>query len=123
MLTSANLFYEKDMPCGIWNVKYKYLPDQNTLFYSQQPWVSRPEHECSEENWLPLAKNLRSIQLQFYDGKRWQSKWNSGKTHLPEAVRIDITLGGEHIQAPKFSTVTSIASRRNTLEKIIRQQG
>ena len=58
MLTSANLFHEKDMPCGIWNVKYKYLPDQDALFYSQRPLTARPEHERRQENWLPLAKNL-----------------------------------------------------------------
>lgn len=123
MLTSANLFHEKDMASGIWNVKYKYLPEQDTLFYSQQPLAARPENERSEENWLPLAKNLTSIQLQFYNGERWQPKWNSKNHGLPEAVRIDITLNGEQTQSPKFSTVTDIFGYRTSLQKVIHQPG
>jgi len=123
MLTSANLFHAKDMASGIWNVKYKYLPDQDTLFYSQQPLTARPEHERRQENWLPLAKNLTSIHLQFYNGERWQLKWNSEKHGLPEAVRIDISLHGAQTQSPTFGTVADISGCRTTLPKAIHQPG
>ncbi len=120
ILTTANLFFDRKMPCEIWHVQYKYLPDQQALFYCQQPLVSQPETVRDQKNWIPLTTNLRSIQMQFYDGEKWQSKWNPDNCRAPEAVRISITLHGEHTQASTFSTVTSVTGRRSILEKVNR---
>jgi general secretion pathway protein J len=117
MLTSVNLFPDKDRPGGIWHVQYKFLPQQETLLYCQQPVALQPEQDNAEENWLPLTENLTAMQMQFFDGEKWLPKWDADNKQIPEAIRIEITLRSDQTQAANFQTSTSITTRSRTHEK------
>ena len=55
--------------------------------------------------------------MQFYNGEKWLSQWDTNDNQIPAAVRLEVTLYSDQIQSAKFRTVTSILTRCGTQEK------
>jgi len=110
LITTAPIFYEQDSYSGLFEAAYKYDSIQGILFYSQRKYIPEQKNSTAEsETWLPIAENVESIELSFYDGRRWHDQWNSrddGK--LPHAVKINIVFADENSGSTSFSTAAYV---------------
>jgi len=80
----------------------------NSLVYGQTSLYAQ-KGKSKERKHVKLAKRIRSLKFEYYDGEYWQSAWNSAQA-LPDAVKISIDfVGRTNSRSPNlFSTVVDI---------------
>ena len=110
LITTAPIFHEQDSSTGLFEAAYKYDSIQGILSYSQRKYIPEQKNSTTESGaWLPIAENVESIELSFYDGRRWHDKWNSrddGK--LPHTVKTNIVFADENSGSTSFSTAAHV---------------
>ena len=94
LVTTNGLFCQEGQADGLFDVAYKFDKNSGTLSLSQRRFISTPEKLVEKRNWRPLLINVECIELDFFDGQQWLSKWDfKQKRKLPYAVKIGITSG------------------------------
>ena len=65
-----------------------------------------------------LASGIDKLTFSYYDGKKWQSKWDSKKdknieffSGLPQAVWVEIVVKGKNEPPITFSTTVNIPAK------------
>lgn len=80
-------------PAGLSVVAYRLDPLKEVLFRSEMPlcclgWQKAEAHAT------PILRNVRSVALEYSDGKDWHDRWDSNDDkRLPGAVRVTVVLG------------------------------
>ena len=78
---------------GLLRAEYRFDAAAGILFYRQQRWLPAEEPTPDGGGDRPLAHHIKTIQLEFSDGKNWFDGWNN--TEVPAAVRIRVEFQGE----------------------------
>jgi hypothetical protein len=74
--------------------------------------VTGPGGTRDANAWRPVLTGLSEIELQFFDGLRWQSNWDSKETgRLPQAVRIAMAVADRKGLAHHYATTVLPACR------------
>jgi type II secretion system protein J len=112
---------------GLFIVRYKLNKTFGTLLLNEERFTGLPER--TSENKLralqPVLTNVDDIDLAFYDGKKWLTKWNYEKEKsLPCAVRISITVSDKenrlrHNSITAYIHCSSYKSTTNKAEKLL----
>lgn len=93
-LTTSPLLSSDDKGDGIYRIAYR-LDRAGRLCYRQSPHISAEQRG----RWLPIAENIGSIDIEFFDGSAWLARWpGQDKKSPPNAVRIKLTQGEEVFQ-------------------------
>jgi len=78
---------------GLLRVEYRFDAAAGVLSYRQQRWLPTGEPTPDGGGDRPLAHHIKSIQLEFFDGKTWFDYWHN--TEVPAAVRIQVDFQGK----------------------------
>ena len=109
MVTAAGIFHNRLSRNGPFQVAYKYDPDQGILFYAQQLIATQSKNQQQQYKWLPLAENVESIELSFFDGRKWLDHWNRREQNqqLPCIVKIEVVMNNTHSGTCKITITAS----------------
>jgi prepilin-type N-terminal cleavage/methylation domain-containing protein len=111
-LTTGGLSQGPDKPGGLSRVSYRYETQNGVLSLCCEPSAGPADHRRDSPVWRPVLRGVTGVDLEFYDGQRWQSTWNSRETaRLPQAVRIILTLVDESGRTHRYETAAPIACR------------
>jgi len=109
LVTTNGLFCLEGQADGLFDVAYKFEKNSGTLSLSQRRFVGTPEKLMEKRNWRPLLRNVECVELDFFDGQQWLSKWDfKQKRKLPYAVKIGITGKDENYRQCHYGTVAFI---------------
>ncbi len=100
---------------GLAIVQYMFDSSTNTLSRSKRRYIGGFEVDKDNYNWLVVLENVRSVSVEFFDGKDWLRQWNSNdmKGLLPEAVGISIVMQSEDIGPLSFVSAVRTVCRAN----------
>ncbi|MCJ7730389.1 MAG: prepilin-type N-terminal cleavage/methylation domain-containing protein [Sedimentisphaerales bacterium] len=106
---TTNAFSSKqNAAVGLFKVDYKLDGKTGALLLNQRPFVDTPGSTL-ENTWQPIAENIASIELEFFEGHQWLRRWNlKEQGQLPAAVRINITLEDENRREYHCGTVAYV---------------
>lgn len=101
-----------DSPVGISRVAYRYDESRATLLICCEPCVYGPDSLRETVAWRPALTGLTEIEMEFYDGRQWQPRWNSEQAgRLPQAVKIALAVTDENGRAHRYATTVPIVCR------------
>ena len=93
-------------------VTYRHDPVSGTLSISCQPSVYGAVGQQDPTSSRPILGGVRSMEVQFFDGRQWQSGWTGGANRtLPQGVKIALTVIDEKNRSQEFETVVPIGCR------------
>ena len=109
MVTTAGIFNDRLSQHGPFQVAYRYDSDQGILFYAQQLIVMQSQSHPQRYEWFPLAENIESIELSFFDGRNWFDHWNHREQNqqLPCAVKIEVIMNNTNSGTCEITTTAS----------------
>jgi prepilin-type N-terminal cleavage/methylation domain-containing protein len=111
-LTTGGLSQEADKPGGLSRMRYRYESQNGVLSLCCEPGVPPADRQRDSQIWRPVLGGVTSIDLEFYDGQRWQPAWNSREMgRLPLAVRVVLAVTDEDGRAHRYETAVPIACR------------
>jgi len=125
LVTTNGLFCQEGQENGLFDVTYKFDKLRSTLSLSQRRFVGTSEKLIQKRNWRPLLRNVECVELDFFDGQQWLSKWNfKQKRKLPYAVKIAITSKDENYRKRHYGTIafigcSDIQGRRDSSETLV----
>jgi len=128
LVTTNGLFCQEGQADGLFDVAYKFDKNSGTLSLGQMRFVGAPERLIEKRIWRPLLRNVECIELDFFDGQQWLSKWDfKQKRKLPYAVRIGITSKDKNHRQCHYGTIAHVGcsgSRgRETLSETLESVG
>ena len=113
LVTTNRLFGEKEPADGLFEVIYKFDKRASLLSLSQREFVGTVQ-KTGENNWRPIAEGVKSLELTFFDGKKWLRSWDfKDKKILPCAVRIELSCEDENHRQYHYATVAYVSCRKN----------
>ncbi len=104
---------------GLFEVTYKFDKNKGLLFSSQRIFAPTTKSAAQKKKWKPIAEDIESLNLAFFDGKQWENKWDfKEKQELPGAVKINITWEDENQRQYQCGTIAYIYCRKNQGKEI-----
>ena len=114
LITTNRFDMSQNSPEGLFDVTYRFDKSKGQLYLSQKRFVGTTKNTAEKKLWQPIAENVQSLELAFFDGQQWLNKWTfKDRKRLPNAVKIDITFEDETSRTYKYGTVAYICSHRN----------
>jgi len=105
-VTAADSCVPDEPSAGLTVVAYRLDAASKTLLRSQTTIVADTQPDCQ-----PFARNVLDVELEFFDGERWQNQWDyHAKKRLPEAVRIAVTLEDRTARRATVATAAWISA-------------
>ena len=113
LVTTNRLLGEKQPADGLFEVTYKFDKRASLLSLSQREFIGTAQ-KTGERDWQPVAEGVKSLELTFFDGKKWLRSWDfKDKKKLPSAVRIEISCEDENYRQYHFATVAYVSCRKS----------
>lgn len=112
---TTNGFAEaKEKPVkGLFEMTYRFDRHTRTLFLSHRRFIGTTK-KAEKRNWMPIAKNIEYLELEFFDGKQWLRRWDfEDKKKLPSAVRMEIGCRVKDNREYNYGTVAHVSCRDN----------
>ena len=110
-ITTAGLATGPDTPMGVARVMYRYDPSNGTLSICCEPYSYAADDARESGPWRPILSGVTRVDLQCYDGRRWQVAWTGESQRLPQAVKIALTVIDEKDRTHEFETTVPIGNR------------
>jgi len=99
---------------GLFDVTYRFDKSEGLLYLSQKRFVGTAKNTADKKLWQPIAENIQSFELAFFDGQQWLNKWIfKDRKKLPNAVKINITFEDQTFRTYKYGTVAYVCCHRN----------
>jgi type II secretory pathway pseudopilin PulG len=84
--------HESDQTFVVYRIEKDRDNQRPHLFRGETPTI--PSNFEDDVPMVILAKNIKSLSIQPWDGMKWETEWNSGKTDwrdtLPRMVKVEI---------------------------------
>jgi hypothetical protein len=120
LVTTHRLFCQDGYVNGLFDVTYKFDKNSGTLSLSQSRFVGTPQEHLEERSWRELLVNVESIELDFFDGRKWLTEWDFElRKKLPAAVKIGITSKDENYRQCHYSTIAYVGCSSNPGREIL----
>jgi hypothetical protein len=111
--TAGGFGLDFDSPMGISRVAYRYDKPRSTLLICCEPGVGSDSLRDSAV-WRPILTGVAEVEMGFYDGRQWQSRWDSGQAgRLPQAVRIALAVAEKSGRLHHYAMTAPIVCRGN----------
>jgi len=99
---------------GLFEVIYRFDRSSGLLSLSQQRFVERLQGEADHRNWQPILTGVERLEITFYDGQQWLSKWDfKEKRRPPLAVKIDITCEDKNYRRYRWAITAYVPCHAN----------
>ncbi len=109
LITTNRFGTPQNSPEGLFDVTYRFDKSKGLLYLSQKRFVGTTKNIAEKKLWQPIAENIQSLELAFFDGQQWLNKWTfKDRKKLPNAVKIDITFRDQTDRIYGYSTVAYI---------------
>jgi len=123
LVTTNRLLGEKQPADGLFEVTYKFDKRASLLSLSQREFIGTAK-KTQARKFQPVAENIKSMELTFFDGEKWLRSWNfKDKKQLPCAVRIELGCEDENHRQYHYATVAYISCQKNQertrIEKLV----
>ena len=113
-VTTNGIFGGKDKPECLHEVTYKFQKSTRILLSTREKFVHLPANNAEKNDWRPVATDIESIELAFFDGKKWSNKWDFNKVgKLPCAVKITLCCEDESYRQYQYGTIAYVCCRMN----------
>ncbi len=100
-------------------IAYRYDKPAGVLSISCEPHVPRLRQSEEQSAWRPIMNGVKSIDLEFHNGRQWQYEWDTGETRrLPQAVRIAVVVTDENGRVYCYETTVPVACRTAVQERL-----
>jgi prepilin-type N-terminal cleavage/methylation domain-containing protein len=120
LVTTNRLFCEDGYVNGLIDVAYKFDKNFGTLYLSQRRFAGTPENNIEDRNWRPLLVNVKSVELDFFNGLKWLREWDfEQEKKLPVAVKIGIACEDENSRQCHYGTIAYLNCSGNFGPKIL----
>jgi prepilin-type N-terminal cleavage/methylation domain-containing protein len=111
-ITTGGFDIGSDGPMGMSRVAYHYDASRDTLLIGCEPCMCGRSGLREANAWRPTLTGLTEIELKFYDGKQWQTRWDSKQAgRLPHAVKIAMAVADRKGRVNRYATTVPIACR------------
>ena len=115
LITTNKFGMPQNSPEGLFDVTYRFDKSEGLLYLSQQRFVGTAKNSIEKRSWQPIAENIESLKLGFFDGQQWLDNWSfKDRKGLPNAVKIDITFKDETSRAYRYGTVAYVCCNRDS---------
>ena len=109
LITTNSFGASQDSTQGLFDVTYRFDKRTGKLYLSRQRFTGANKDYTEKKQWTPIAENVHSLELNFFDGTQWLNKWSFKEMKkLPKAVKIDITFTDKADRTYQRSTVAQI---------------
>lgn len=99
---------------GLFEVIYRFDKSSGVLSLSQERFIERLQGAADHRNWQPVLTGVECLELTFYDGQQWLSKWDfKEKRRPPLAVKIDITCEDKNYRRCRCATTAYVPCHKN----------
>jgi len=113
LITTNRLLGEKRPADGLFEVTYKFDKRASLLLLSQREFTGSAQ-KTGERDFQPVAEGVKSLELKFFDGKKWLRSWDfKDNKQLPYAVRIEIGCEDENYRQYHYATVAYVSCQKN----------
>ena len=103
---------------GLFEVIYRFDKSSGLLFLSQQKFIERLEGAANDRSWQPILTGVERLELAFYDGQQWLSKWDfKEKRRPPLAVKIHITCEDKNYRRYCWAATVCVPCHKNQNRK------
>lgn len=120
-LTTAPLGGGPNGSQGLVRAGYRHDPATRTLAVRGRPATDSIHTDDAAAQWQTVLHQVADVEIEFHDGLRWQSQWNSDTSgRLPRAVRFGLTVTDEENRVYHCATVVEILNAA-TDRKNVRQ--
>jgi prepilin-type N-terminal cleavage/methylation domain-containing protein len=118
LVTTASALPPVEAATGFSEAAYRYDAAARTLYYQEKTWLDARMDDGVSAEWLPLARNIAAIKLEFCDGDTWRDGWTTDDgEQLPQALRISLqTSGGD--EGDTLSAVAELACHEERLTSL-----
>jgi prepilin-type N-terminal cleavage/methylation domain-containing protein len=111
-ITTGGLAGEADGLGGLTRIRYRHDSHQRTLAVCSGPYIESIRDDRPGDVWQTLSRQVVTVKIEFYDGRQWQTKWNSEPSRLlPRAVRLTLTAIDEKGRVYESGTTVEILSQ------------
>jgi type II secretion system protein J len=101
-----------DRATALAHVTYRCDPASGTLSLSSEPYVYGGGRLGDSPAGQMLLTGVESLEVQFYDGRQWQSGWTgTGAPALPQGVKITLTVCDDQGRRQEFTTIVAPGCR------------
>lgn len=108
LVTTNSFTASKDSPEGLFEVIYKFNKNEGVLYLNQEQFVGVTKKTVKKQ-WIPIAENIHSLELKFFDGRLWSNKWiYKERQKLPDAVEINIAFEDQNGRTYECNTVANV---------------
>ncbi len=115
-ITTAGLGHTLTTQRGLSRIGYQYDQRTGTLSIDYGPYEKRSDTKKRIASWQPILYGVTAIEVEFHDGKQWQSQWRNRRTdELPRAVKITLTLLDDSNREHQFTTAVPILCRSKSI--------
>jgi type II secretion system protein J len=77
---------------GLFELTYKLDKAVGLLSVGERRFAGPSDGAGQGPQWRPVAENVTSLELAFFDGEQWLKEWSfENKKELPAAVKINIS--------------------------------
>lgn len=118
IVTTNGIFCSQDQTGGLFDATYKFDKSAGVLFVSQRRFINTSENVVEKQNWRPVLRNVKSVELAFFDGQQWIHSWDfKNKKTLPCAVKVNISCEDKIYQQHHFGTIAYVSCRQEPARK------
>ena len=118
LVTTSSFFRGQHPTDGLFEAAYQFDKSKGLLSLSHERYIGASKKVVEKRNWRPIAKNINSIELAFFDGQQWLRNWDfKEKKKLPCAVKIEISSEDENHRQYHYGTIAYVCSRKNQGKK------
>jgi|GEM_PF-407277 len=113
-VTSDGPSAEPQVSNGLFEVVYRLDKSKGQLSLSQERFIERLQSPADRRDWQPVLTGVERLELTFYDGQQWLSKWDfKDKCRPPLAVKIDITCEDKNGRRSRWATTAYVPCHKN----------
>ncbi len=118
LVTTSRFFRGQEPADGLFEVAYQFDKSRGLLSLSHERFIGSSKKIVEKRNWRPIAENINSLELAFFDGQQWLRNWDfKEKKKLPSAVNIEISCEDENHRQYHYGTIAYVCSRKNQGKK------
>ncbi len=117
--TTGGFSLGPDRLVGLSCIAYRYDKPAGVLSISCEPHVPGLRQSEGQSAWRPILNGVRSIDLEFHNGRQWRYEWDTRETRrLPQAVRIAVAVTDENGRVYRYETTVPVACRTAVQERL-----
>jgi prepilin-type N-terminal cleavage/methylation domain-containing protein len=104
---------------GLSIISYKLNESGKTLLRDVRRYIEGLPNSNQDYVWQPVFENIKTIDLEYFDGQDWRNEWDLESTKiLPATVRISLTLENKQTGPLSYMSSAYIMCRSSQIPEV-----